>query len=148
MTSKQLTGTMDVEIPEDCSEEELRQIQKVLEESISDSLKLNPENVQVLVDPEKGEAKYAISCDDPTLAEETQKALENDDFVQNVNNAIGKNSENLPEKIRESLEIKDVKPDKTIVKEERDGDSDDTHKTTESDEESETDSDKVNDFFS
>ena len=42
---------MDVEVPEDCPEEECGQIQKVLEESIADSLKLKPENVEVTVDP-------------------------------------------------------------------------------------------------
>ena len=119
MTSK-LTGTMDVEIPEDCSEEELRQIEKVLEESIADSAGLNPEDVEVTVDPETGEAKYVISCDDPTLAEETQKVLQADDFVQNVNKAIGENDENLPERIREVLEIKDANPDEEIVREARD----------------------------
>ena len=119
MTSK-LTGTMDVEIPEDCSEEELRQIEKVLEESIADSAGLNSEDVEVTVDPETGEAKYVISCDDPTLAEETQKVLQADDFVQNVNKAIGENDENLPERIREVLEIKDANPDEEIVREARD----------------------------
>jgi hypothetical protein len=95
---------------------------------------LNPKDVEVtFLDPNTGEAKYDIKVGDPTLAEEIQKSLKNGDFVQNVNNAIGKNSENLPEKIRENLQIKDVNPDE--------------EKTTESDEESETDSDKVNDFF-
>ena len=46
--------------------------------------------------------------------------MNNDDFVQNVNKAIGENSENLPEKIREALEIKDVNPDEEIVKKARD----------------------------
>ena len=119
MTSK-LTGTMHVEIPEDCSEEELRQIEKVVQESIANSLGLTPEDIEVTVDPETGEAKYVISVDDPTLAEETQKALKDDDFVQNVNRAIGENAENLPERIREVLEIQDVNPDEEIVREERD----------------------------
>jgi hypothetical protein len=91
---------MHVEIPEDCSAEELKQIEKVLEESIANSVGLNPENVQVVVDPETSEAKYVISSDDPTLAEETQKVLKNDDFVQNINKAIEQNSKNLPAKIR------------------------------------------------
>ena len=116
MPSTQLTGTMDVEVPEDCPEEECGQIQKVLEESIADSLKLKPENVEVTVDPETGEAKYAISCDYPTLVKETQKVLKKDDFVQNVNKAIGENSENLPEKIRQALEIEHVNPDDQIIK--------------------------------
>ena len=119
MTSK-VTGTMDVEIPEDCSEEELRQIEKVLQESIADSLGLNLEDVDVTLDPETGKAKYVISVDDPTLAEETQKALKDDEFVQNVNKAIGENNENLPERIREVLQIKDVNPDEEIVREARD----------------------------
>ena len=111
MTSK-LKGTMDVEIPEDCSEEELREIEKVLEESMANSLGLNPEDVEVtFLDPETGEAKYAIKVDDPTLAEETQKALKDDDFVQNANRAIGENNENLPERIREVLEIKAIHPE-------------------------------------
>ena len=111
---------MDVEIPEDCSEEELEQIQKVLEESIANSLGLKPEDIQVIIDPETGKATYVISVDDPTLAEETQNLLKNDDFVQNVNKAIGENSENLPERIREVLEIKDVKTEEGIVSETRD----------------------------
>ena len=82
-----------------------------MQESIADSAGLNPEDVEVTVDPETGEAKYVISCDDPTLAEETQKVLQADDFVQNVNKAIGENDENLPERIREVLEIKDANPD-------------------------------------
>ena len=49
--------------------------------------------------------------------------------------------------IHESLEIKDVNPDKTIVREARDLESADAQKTTESDEESEFDSD-VNYLFS
>ena len=102
---------MDFKIPEDCSDKELKQIQKVLEESIANSLGLNPEDIDVTIDPETGKATYAISVDDPTLAEETQKLLKTDDFLQNVNKAIGENSENLPERIREVLEIKDVNPD-------------------------------------
>ena len=122
MTSK-LKGTMDVEIPEDCSEEELREIEKVLEESMANSLGLNPEDVEVtFLDPETGEAKYAIKVDDPTLAEETQKALKDDDFVQNANRAIEENNENLPERIREVLEIKAINPEdpEEIVSEARD----------------------------
>ena len=111
---------MDVEIPEDCSEEELEQIQKVLEESIANSLGCNPDDVDVKIDPETGEATYVISTDDPTLAEKTQKALKSDDFAQNVNKAIAENSENLPERIREVLEIKDVNPDEEITTEARD----------------------------
>ena len=101
---------MDVEIPEDCSEEELEQIQKVLKKSIANSSGLNPEDIEVTIDPETGKATYLISVDDPTLAEETQENLKNDDFLKNVNKAIGENSENLPERIREVLEIKDVNP--------------------------------------
>ena len=87
---------------------------------VSGSTVTNPEDIEVTVDPETGEAKYVISVDDPTLAEETQKALKDDDFVQNVNRAIGENAENLPERIREVLEIQDVNPDEEIVREERD----------------------------
>ena len=119
MTSK-LTGTMDVEIPPDCSEKELRQIQKVLEESIAKSLGLNSEDSEVTVDPKTGKAKYVISVDDETLAEETQKSLKDDDLVQNVKKAIGENTENLPERIREVLEMKDVNADEEIVREKRD----------------------------
>ena len=111
---------MKVEIPEDCSKEELDQTQKVLEESIADVLGLNPDDVDFKIDPETGEATYLISTDDPTLAEETQKSLNNDDFVQNLNKAIGENSQNLPEKIRESLAITDVNPEKEIVEQPRD----------------------------
>ena len=111
---------MDFKIPEDCSDKELKQIQKVLEESIANSLGLNPEDIDVTIDPETGKATYAISVDDPTLAEETQKLLKTDDFLQNVNKAIGENSENLPERIREVLEIKNVNPDDEITTETRD----------------------------
>ena len=116
MTLK-LTGTMDVEIPEDCSEEELEQIQKVLDKSIANSLGLNEEDIEItIINPKTGESKYVISVDDPTLAEETQKALKNDDFVQNANRAIGENNENLPKRIREVLKIKDVNRGKEIGK--------------------------------
>ena len=112
---KKLKGTMDVEIPEDCSEKELEKIQKVLGESIANSLGLNEEDIGVtIIDSETGEANYVISIDDPTLAEETQKVLKDDDFVQNANKAIGVNNENLTKKIREILEINDVNPDKEI----------------------------------
>ena len=138
---------MDVKIPEECSAKEFTQIEKVLEKSIADSLELIPEDIDFTVDPKTGEASYDISVDDPTRAEEIEKVLKNDDFVQNVNKSINENSENLPQRIHESLEIKDVNPDKTIVREARDLESADAQKTTESDEESEFDSD-VNYLFS
>ena len=111
---------MDVKIPDDGLETELDQIQKILEQSMADSLKLDPKDCKVKLDPETGEATYLISGDDPILAEETQKVLKTDDFLQNVNKAIGENSENLPERIREVLEIKNVNPDDEITTETRD----------------------------
>ena len=53
------------------------------------------------------------------FVKETQKVLKKDDFVQNVNKAIGENSENLPEKIRQALEIEHVNPDDQIIKKAR-----------------------------
>ena len=111
---------MDVKIPDDGLETELDQIQKILEQSMADSLKLDPKDCKVKLDPETGEATYLISGDDPILAEETQKVLKTDDFLQNVNEALHKNSEDLPERIRESLEIMDVNPEEPIFKGTRD----------------------------
>ena len=111
----QVTGTMDVAIPADASDEELKQIQKVLQEAIAESLELHPEDIEVTIDPETHEVTYHISVDDPTLAEETKNVLKTDDFVQNVNKEIVENSKNLPERIRDVLEIQNVNDDEKKV---------------------------------
>ena len=104
---------MDVKIPDDILETELDQIQKVLEQSMADSLKLDTKDCKVKLDPKTGEANYLISVDDPTLAEESQKVLKTHDFVTNVNEALHENSDILPQRIRESLEIMNVNPEGT-----------------------------------
>ena len=53
------------------------------------------------------------------LSKKLKKSWKKDDFVQNVNKAIGENSENLPEKIRQALEIEHVNPDDQIIKKAR-----------------------------
>ena len=101
---------MNVEIPDDVSEEELEQIQKVLQESIAKSLGINPKHVKVTINFETGEATYAISVSDPTLAGEIQKTVKADDFSQNVNKIFDEKKANLPQRIQDVLEIENVKP--------------------------------------
>ncbi len=103
-----VTGTMNVEIPENASEEELEQIQNVLAQSIADSLGYNPEQIKVTIDPETGEAIFVMKTNDPHLAEDMHKKLSHKDFATNVNTGISENSKHLPEKIREVLEIHTV----------------------------------------
>ena len=117
-TTYKVTGTMNVEIPsEGVTEEELEQIEQVLEQTIADSLGLHPKNIEVTVDPETGEVTYVISVDDPTIAEETQEALNTEEFITNVNEGISENAENLPEGVVEVLEIKNVQVEEDIVME-------------------------------
>ena len=105
---------MNVEIPKDCTEEEKRLIEKALEESIANTLGIDPKDVKVTIDPETGEATYQISADDATSAEEMQKAVRADDFAQNVNKSIDENKSNLPKRIQDALKIKDVTPGDTL----------------------------------
>ena len=69
-TSK-VTGTMNVELPEDVLEEELQQIQKVLEESISNVLGKDPKDVIVKILP-TGDATYDIFVGEPAFKETKQ----------------------------------------------------------------------------
>jgi len=46
---------MNVEIPKNCTEEELQQIRKTLEESIANSLGKNPKDVKITIGPETDE---------------------------------------------------------------------------------------------
>jgi len=127
-------GTMNVELPEDCTEEELaelEQIQKLLEESIAISLGKDPIDVTVTInspaaeatDPEKAEATdpeadtnnatYEISADNATLGEEIQTAIKADDFVENVNKSIDEKKGDLSKRFQDVLKMKDVKPGET-----------------------------------
>ena len=108
MPSK-VTGTMHVEIPADATKEELEQIQKVLQQTIAQSLGVPLEDIELKVDPATGEVTYVINTDDPSLADKVQKKLNTDNFAQNINETLVKNAESLPERIRAKLEIKDVK---------------------------------------
>ena len=97
---------MNVEIPENASEEELEQIQNVLAQSIADSLGCNPEDVQVTIDPTTGVSMYTIWVEDDL--EKTEALMSTSDFATNLNSKIAENSENLPAQIREVLAVKDV----------------------------------------
>ena len=104
----EVTGTMNVDIPADVSEKELKEIENVLAQSIANSLGCNPEQVKVTVDPETGIATFVVKTNDPHAAEEMQKMIKSEDFTENVNKAVSENSEHLPERIREVLAVKDV----------------------------------------
>ena len=97
---------MNVEIPENASEEELEQIQNVLAQSIADSLGCNPEQIKVTIDPETGVSMYTIWVEDDL--EKTEALMSTSDFATNLNSKIAENSENLPAQIREVLAVKDV----------------------------------------
>jgi hypothetical protein len=97
---------MPCDVPEDASEEELKEIQNVLEESIANSLGVNPEDIRSTIDPKTGEAKYIIFTNDQTFAKQTRKVLNTDDFVENVNQGIDERSQELPDRIR--IYIEDV----------------------------------------
>ena len=99
---------MHVEIPADATKEELEQIQKVLQQTIAQSLGVPLEDIEVKVDPATGEVTYVISTDDQSLADEVTKKLKTDDFTEKINKTLVKNAESLPERIRDKLEIKDV----------------------------------------
>jgi phenylpyruvate tautomerase PptA (4-oxalocrotonate tautomerase family) len=101
-----VTGTMNVEIPENASEEELEQIQNVLAQSIADSLGCNPEQIKVTIDPTTGVSMYTIWVEDDL--EKTEDLMSTSDFATNLNSKIAENSENLPAQIREVLAVKDV----------------------------------------
>ena len=104
-----VTGKMKVEVPADCSEQELKEIENVLTKTIATSLDCNPEQIEVTIDPETGEAIFVVKTNDPSLAEEMHKKLRSHkNFATNVNTGISENSKHLPEKIREVLEIPTV----------------------------------------
>ena len=99
---------MNVEIPADVSEKELKEIENVLAQSLANSLGCNPEQIKVTVDPKTGIATYVVKTNDPHAAEEMEKQMKTEDFAENVNKASRKISEHLPERIREVLAVKDV----------------------------------------
>ncbi len=103
-----VTGTMNVEIPADVSEKELKEIENVLAQSIANSLGCNPEQIQLTVDPKTGIATFVVKTNDPTLADEMQQVLKTKDFQENVNKGISENSENLPARIAATLAIDEV----------------------------------------
>ena len=103
-----VTGKMKVEVPADCSEQELKEIENVLAKTIATSLDCNPEQIEVTIDPETGEAIFVVKTNDPTLADEMQQVLKTKDFQENVNKGISENSENLPKHIAEMLAIDEV----------------------------------------
>ena len=99
---------MNVEIPADVSEEELKKIENVLAQSLADSLGCNPEQIKVTVDPKTGIVTYVAKTNDPHAAEEMEKQMKSENFAENLNKTSRKNSEHLPERIREVLAVKDV----------------------------------------
>ncbi len=113
-TSKTVTGTMNAEIPKDCTKKELEKIQKTLEESIANSLGKDPNDVKVIVNPETDEATYEIFVDDPTLAEYIQKKIKMHYFAKKVNKSIDENKKKLPKRIQDAIKIKDVTPSDTL----------------------------------
>ena len=104
-----MTGKMHVDLPADVTDEELKEIQNVLAQTLADSLGCSPDQIKVTIDPETGEATYVITTNDPNLADEMQKMLKTEDFAENVNKGISENSQHLPKRIREVLAIKDMK---------------------------------------
>jgi hypothetical protein len=105
----QVTGKMQVKVPTDVSDEELREIENVLAQTIAISLGVNTQQIKVVVDPETSESTFVAKSNDPTLTEEMQKFVQNKDFTKNVNKDINKNSGNLPARIAEMLAIDEVK---------------------------------------
>ena len=104
-----VTGKMHVDLPADVTDEELKEIQNVLAQTLADSLGCSPDQIKVTIDPETGEATYVITTNDPNLADEMQKMLKTEEFAENVNKGISENSQHLPKRIREVLAIKDMK---------------------------------------
>ena len=103
-----VTGKMHVEIPKDVTTEELKEIENALAKTIAAELNCNPEQIEVMVDPETGVATFVVKTNNPTLAEEMQKVLKTTDFVEHVNKGIGENCENLPARIADNLAINDM----------------------------------------
>ena len=100
---------MNVEIPEDVSKEELKEIENVLAQSIATSLGCDPEQLKVTVDPETGIATFVVTTNDPLAAEQIQEVLKNsEDFAENVNKVLRENSQDLPARIREDLAVQNV----------------------------------------
>ena len=104
-----MTGKMHVDLPADVTDEELKEIQNVLAQTLADSLGCSPDQIKVTIDPETGEATYVITTNDPNLADEMQKMLKTEDFAENVNKGISEKSQHLPQRIREVLAIEDMK---------------------------------------
>ena len=100
---------MNVEIPADVSEKELKEIENVLAQSIATSLGCDPEQLKVTVDPETGIATFVVTTNDPLAAEQIQEVLKNsEDFAENVNKVLRENSQDLPARIREDLAVQNV----------------------------------------
>ena len=104
-----VTGKINVKVPEDVSESELKQIEDVLTQTIAISLGINTQQIKVVVDPATGESTFVAKSNDPTLTREMQKFVQNKDFTKNVNKDINENSENLPARIAKMLAIDEVK---------------------------------------
>ena len=104
-----VTGKINVKVPEDVSESELKQIEDVLTQTIAISLGINTQQIKVVVDPATGESTFVAKSNDPTVTEEMQKFVQKGDFSENVNKNINENSENLPARIGEILKIDEVK---------------------------------------
>ena len=104
-----VTGKINVKVPEDVSESELKQIEEVLTQTIAISLGINTQQIKVVVDPATGESTFVAKSNDPTVTEEMQKFVQKEGFTKNVNKNINENSENLPARIGEILKIDEVK---------------------------------------
>ncbi len=103
-----VTGKMHVDLPADVTDEELKEIQNVLAQTLADSLGCSPDQIKVTIDPETGEAIFVVKTNDPSLAEEMHKKVNHEDFATNVNTGIKQNFEDLPKEIRDVLEINTV----------------------------------------
>ena len=99
---------MNVEIPADVSDEELKEIKNVLAQSIANGLGCNPQQIQVTIDVETGIATYVVKTNDPHAAEEMEKQMKTEDFAENVNKVLRENSQDLPARIREDLAVQNV----------------------------------------
>ena len=97
---------MHVDLPADVTDEELKEIQNVLAQTLADSLGCSPDQIKVTIDPETGVSMYTIWVEDDL--EKTEDLMSTSDFATNLNSKIAENSENLPAQIREVLAVKDV----------------------------------------
>ena len=89
-TSYTVSGTIDIDIPEDVSDDEL---QVILQDSIADALGVHSSDVEVNVDPSTGDVTYNIVSEDDNAASILQDALESSSFLDDLNSEV---SETLP----------------------------------------------------